>query len=301
MNPTLSPYAAALAFTLGSLLLPLPSLALEVAPVAIREAPTALREAVDSPQRSADFRKRDQYRHPLETLEFFGVEPNMTVVELWPGGGWYTEILAPYLRTRGSYIAAIFPLVDESPAYQLKLNETLLTKLRANPGLYDRAAFTALGPPDRWQIAPDNSADRVLTFRNVHNWMDGGYAEQVFAAAYKALKPGGILGVVEHRAKSGTSLEQMKESGYVTEAEVSRLAEQAGFVFLSSSEINANPKDTKDYPKGVWTLPPRLAMGEQDREKYLAIGESDRMTLRFVKPGGKAPAISPVPAPKRKR
>lgn len=288
MNPTLTPFFAALAMTLGSMLLPLPSLALE-APVAIKEAPKALREAVESPLRSAEFRKRDVYRHPLETLEFFGVEPTMNVVELWPGGGWYTEILAPYLRARGNYIAAIFPRADETPGYQLKLNEALLAKLRASPALYDRAQLTQLGPKDFWQIAPEGSADRVLTFRNVHNWLDGGYAEQVFAAAYKALKPGGILGVVEHRAKPGTTLEQMKDSGYVTEAEVGRLAEQAGFVFLSSSEINANPKDSKDYPKGVWTLPPRLAMGEQDREKYLAIGESDRMTLRFVKPAKRTP------------
>ncbi|MDP3856820.1 MAG: methyltransferase [Stagnimonas sp.] len=283
MNPTLSPYLAALTLTLGSLLLPLPGLALE-APVAIKEAPKALREAVESPQRDAKFRERDRYRHPLETLEFFGVEPNMSVVEIWPGAGWYTEILAPYLRARGNYIAAIFPLADSTPGYQLKLNDSLLGKLRADPARYDRAQLTALGPSEHWQLAPDNSADRVLTFRNVHNWLEGGYADRVFAAAYRALKPGGVLGVVEHRARPGTSLEQMKDSGYVTEAEVARLAEAAGFLFLSASEINANPRDTKDHPKGVWTLPPRLALGEQDRDKYLAIGESDRMTLRFVKP-----------------
>lgn len=297
--PLLLPVVA-LSLILGSLLVPLPALALE-APVAIREAPEALREAVEAPHRTPAFRERDRYRHPLETLEFFGVEPAMTVVELWPGAGWYTEILAPYLRARGSYIAAVFPLADQTPAYQQRLNQTLLDKLRADPARYDRAQLTALGPPDRWQIAPDGSADRVLTFRNVHNWMEGGYAEQVFAAAYRALKPGGVLGVVEHRAAPGTPLEQMKTSGYVTEAEVHRLAEAAGFLFLSASEVNANPKDTKDYPKGVWTLPPRLALGEQDRDKYLAIGESDRMTLRFVKPGGKAPTISPPPAPRRKR
>lgn len=297
--PLLLPVVA-LSLILGSLLVPLPALALE-APVAVREAPEALREAVEAPHRTPAFRERDRYRHPLETLEFFGVEPAMTVVELWPGAGWYTEILAPYLRARGSYIAAVFPLADQTPAYQQRLNQTLLDKLRADPARYDRAQLTALGPPDRWQIAPDGSADRVLTFRNVHNWMEGGYAEQVFAAAYRALKPGGVLGVVEHRAAPGTPLEQMKTSGYVTEAEVHRLAEAAGFLFLSASEVNANPKDTKDYPKGVWTLPPRLALGEQDRDKYLAIGESDRMTLRFVKPGGKAPTISPPPAPRRKR
>lgn len=275
--------AVALALVLGSLVLPVPGLALEK-PVAIKEAPKALREAVAAEHRSPEFRERDRYRHPLETLEFFGVEPNMSVVELWPGAGWYTEILAPYLRQRGNYIAAAFVLDENSPRYQLRLNEVLRNKLRAHPALYDRAQLTTLGPPDHWQIAPEGSADRVLSFRNVHNWLAGDYAPQVFAAAYRALKPGGLFCIVEHRAWPGSSLEQMKKSGYVTEEEVYRLAEEAGFLALSGSEINANPKDSKDYPEGVWTLPPTLALKDQDREKYLAIGESDRMTLRFVKP-----------------
>ena len=293
--------STALALILAALTLPLPSLASGGGtPVPIREASPALRAAVDAPHRNADFRARDRYRHPLETLEFFGIEPTMTVVELWPGAGWYTEILAPYLRARGQYIGALFPHIDSVPAYQRRLNDTLLDKVRANPELYDRAGFSRLGAPDSWKLAPDNSADRVLTFRNVHNWLEDGSAEQVFAAAFRALKPGGVLGVVEHRAAPGASLEQMKESGYVTETEVARLAEQAGFAFLAASEVNANPKDTKDYPKGVWTLPPRLALGDTEREKYLAIGESDRMTLRFVKPGGPAQVL-PLPPPRRKR
>ena len=246
--------------------------------------PTALADAIAAPSRTEAFRARDAHRHPQETLAFFGVQPNMTVVEIWPGAGWYTEILAPYLRDRGQYIAAGFALTDKSPAYQGRLATSFVEKLAAAPALYGKVGLTALGPPAAWSIAPEGSADRVLTFRNVHNWMDGGYAPEVFAAMFRALKPGGVLGVVEHRAAPGTSLEQMKQSGYVTEAEVKRLAAEAGFRFESASEVNANPKDTKDYAKGVWTLPPRLAEGEKDREKYLAIGESDRMTLRFVKP-----------------
>ena len=246
--------------------------------------PTALGDAIASPTRTEAFRARDDYRHPQETLAFFNVQPNMTVVEIWPGAGWYTEILAPYLKPQGQYIAAGFALNEASPNYQGRLTTAFIEKLRAQPALYDKVGITALGKPDHYTIAPAGSADRVLTFRNVHNWLDAGNAPQVFAAMFAALKPGGVLGVVEHRAAPGTSLEQMKDSGYVTEDEVKRLALQAGFRFESASEINANPKDTKDYAKGVWTLPPVLALKELDRAKYLAIGESDRMTLRFIKP-----------------
>ncbi len=246
--------------------------------------PTALADSIAATTRTEAFRARDVYRHPQETLAFFGVQPTMTVVEIWPGAGWYTEILAPYLRDRGQYIAAGFALTEKSPGYQGRLATTFVEKLRAAPALYGKAGLTALGPPSQWIIAPPGSADRVLTFRNVHNWLEGGFASEVFAAMFTALKPGGVLGVVEHRAAAGTSLEKMKDSGYVTEDEVKRLALAAGFRFQSASEVNANPRDTKDYAKGVWTLPPRLAEGETDKAKYLAIGESDRMTLRFVKP-----------------
>ena len=247
-------------------------------------ASMALADAIAAPTRTEAFRARDVYRHPQQTLAFFGVQPSMTVVEIWPGGGWYTEILAPYLRDEGQYIAAGFALNEQSPGYQGKSMTSFVEKLRATPALYGKASLSALGAPDRWTIAPAGSADRVLTFRNVHNWMDADITPQVFAAMFAALKPGGVLGVVEHRAAPGTSIEKMKDSGYVTEEEVKRLALQAGFRFESASEVNANPKDTKDYAKGVWTLPPRLAEGETDKAKYLAIGESDRMTLRFVKP-----------------
>lgn len=246
--------------------------------------PTALGDAIASPTRTEAFRLRDDDRHPQETLAFFNVQPNMTVVEIWPGAGWYTEILAPYLKPQGQYIAAGFALNEASPNYQGRLANAFIEKLRAQPALYDKVGLTVLGKPDRYVIAPAGSADRVLTFRNVHNWLDADNAPQVFAAMFAALKRGGVLGVVEHRAAPGTSLEQMKDSGYVTEDEVKRLALEAGFRFESASEVNANSRDTKDHPKGVWTLPPVLALKDKDREKYLAIGESDRMTLRFVKP-----------------
>jgi predicted methyltransferase len=246
--------------------------------------PSPLQKAVMAPTRTEAFRARDIYRHPEQTLSFFGITPEMTVVEIWPGAGWYTEILAPYLNAKGQYIAAGYALTEKSPKYQVRLTNQLLEKLKAQPEIYGNTAISTLTAPDHFTLAAPGTADRVLTFRNVHNWLDGGYAPEVFAAAFTALKSGGELGVVEHRAKPGTSLEQMKESGYVTVEEVRQLAEGAGFKLVAASEINANPKDSKDYPEGVWTLPPTLTMQDKDREKYLAIGESDRMTLRFVKP-----------------
>lgn len=237
--------------------------------------------------RSAQNIARNKYRHPVETLQFFGVEPGMTVVEIWPGGGWYTEILAPYLHDSGTYYAAGFSLNSVTvPDYMVRIQTDFLAKLRARPGIYGNVKLTAMGPPDDWWVAPPNSADRVLTFRNVHNWLNNGYADVVFDAFYRALKPGGILGVVEHRADPATTGENTAETGYVTERHVKRLAAAAGFEFVEASEINANPADTKDYPEGVWTLPPTLRLGEKNREKYLAIGESDRMTLKFRKPDG---------------
>jgi predicted methyltransferase len=235
----------------------------------------ALEAAIDNPARPATERARDRYRHPLQTLEFFGLKPDMTVVEIWPGGGWYTNILAPYLKDHGKLYAAVPP----GPRA-----EDYRRKIAANPGLYGNVTITELGPPDHYEIAPPHSADVVLTFRNVHNWMRGGFAEDVFKAAYKALKPGGILGVAEHRGNPRLPQDPKASTGYVREDYVIGLAEKAGFHLLAKSEINANPKDTKDYPKGVWTLPPTLRLGNTDRDKYLAIGESDRMTLKFVKP-----------------
>lgn len=247
------------------------------------QADSALDSALAGEHRSEANRARDAYRHPVETLGFFGIAPDMTVVELWPGRGWYTEVLAPYLRDKGKLYAAHFPAQSKVEYYQKGL-AAFKAMLAANPALYDRVVLTELGPPDSVAVAPAASADAVLTFRNMHNWMGQGNDVKVMQAAFAALKPGGVLGVVEHRAAANATAEQVKDSGYMTEEMVIKAAEAAGFVLEAKSEINANPRDTRDHPKGVWTLPPSLALGDTDREKYLAIGESDRMTLRFRKP-----------------
>jgi predicted methyltransferase len=245
---------------------------------------------MDGPHRARGHADRNRYRHPKETLTFFGLTPSMTVVEIWPSGGWYTEILAPLLRNKGQYYAAGFAITARRPPeWRKSMQRELQAKLRTRPDLYDRVIVTELSIPERKEVAPPGTADMVLTFRNVHNWMKGGYAPAMFNAMFEALKPGGVLGVVEHRAKSGASRDQMIQSGYVTESHVRDLAESSGFRFAASSEMNANPKDTKDHPLGVWTLPPSLRLGARDRAKYLAIGESDRMTLRFIKPEEQRP------------
>ncbi|MDQ3139764.1 MAG: methyltransferase [Pseudomonadota bacterium] len=220
---------------------------------------------------------RDAYRHPGETLSFFGVRPSDTVVEVWPGGGWYTEILAPYLAPQGRYYAV---------ASERGLNgaRTLMT---ANPGLYgavNLAAFPA-GPSDT--RVPDASADVVLTFRNVHNWMmgDSPFADSAFAQMFAMLKPGGTLGVVDHRLPESADSARERSSGYLKVSTVRHLAEQAGFEFVGASEINANPRDTTDHANGVWSLPPTYRGKDVDRARYEAIGESDRITLKFRKPG----------------
>lgn len=246
-------------------------------------ADPALDAALAGTQRSAENRARDVYRHPAETLAFFGIKPDMSVVELSPGGGWYTEILAPWLRDKGRLYAAHFPL-DTSSEYGKKSVGAFTQKLAAAPAVYDRVLLTPFQPPEQLAIAPPASADAVLTFRNVHNWLKGESEVAVFKAAYAALKPGGVFGVVEHRAKPGTTREASLNSGYTDEQLVIDGATKAGFVLEEKSDINANPKDTKDYASGVWTLPPSYADGDKDKAKYQAIGESDRMTLRFRKP-----------------
>lgn len=238
---------------------------------------------LDGQQRSAASKARDKYRHPARTLEWFGVKPDMTVVEIFPGGaGWYTEILAPYLMKEGTFYAAgTNPLSASSSSRNAA--KLFKAKMASNP-VYRNVRVTVLEPPDHTEIAPPNSADRVLTFRNVHNWMKAGTAEQIFDAMYRALKPGGILGLVEHRGDPSKPQDPKAQSGYVREDFVIKLAEKSGFLYMGSTQINSNARDTKDYPKGVWTLPPTLAMKDVDRDKYLAIGESDRMTLKFMKP-----------------
>ena len=244
-----------------------------------------LAAAIASPSRTAKFTARDQYRHPLETLRFFGLRPDQTVVEIWPGRGWYMEILAPYLAEKGKYYGAIEAPDVPGASKEAKENAAALRKRIADdPAHLGKVVITSLHPPQLTEICPPATADVVLTFRNVHNWLETGDQQAQFNAFFKALKPGGVLGVVEHRAKPGTSLEEMRKSGYMDEDYIKKLAAAAGFRFDAASPVNNNPKDTKDYPEGVWTLPPTLTLGEKDREKYLAIGESDRMTLRFVKP-----------------
>jgi predicted methyltransferase len=243
----------------------------------------ALQTAIDGDNRSANNKARDAFRHPYETLTFFDVKPDHKVVEIWPGGGWYTEILAPYLSADGQFIAAHFPADTKSDYFKKSLAK-YQEKMASDPASYSKVVITSLLPPNHDKITESDSADRVLTFRNVHNWMGSGIEGLMFETFFDALKPGGKLGVIEHRAPVGSSKQFMKDSGYVTEAYVIELAENAGFELLASGDMNNNPNDTKDYKDGVWTLPPTLRLKDKDREKYLAIGESDRMTLLFVKP-----------------
>ncbi|MEQ1531272.1 MAG: methyltransferase, partial [Methylococcales bacterium] len=243
-----------------------------------------LTQVITGKHRSSEHKHRDQYRHPQQTLDFFDVKSNMTVVEIWPGAdGWFTEILAPYLRNNGKLYTAHFSELIEEPELKKEFS-SFVSKIHKHPDLYDKLELTVLQPPKQLQIAPEGSADRVLTFLNIHNWMKNNQAAEVFNAMFKALKPGGVLGVVEHRNSHLKPQDPKAASGYVSEDYVIALARNAGFEFLDKSEVNANGKDTKDYPEGVWTLPPSLLLKEKNKKKYLAIGESDRMTLKFIKP-----------------
>jgi predicted methyltransferase len=246
---------------------------------------SALRAAVAAPSRTPANVERDVYRHPYETLSFFGITPKMTVVELAPGGGWYTEILAPYLRDHGKLIAAGNELASPEAA-ERRAAERFLARMNAKPEVYNKVALGVFAPPRKIDLAPPGSVDMVLTFRNIHNWMEDGPegVKTVFKAAYTALKPGGVFGVEEHRLPAGKAQDATASSGYMSEAYVIGQAEAAGFKLAAKSEINANPKDTADHKGGVWALPPTYTNKDQDRAKYQAIGESNRMTLKFVKP-----------------
>jgi predicted methyltransferase len=251
-----------------------------IAGTTIAQSPTispALKAAVANPARAPENVARDKYRHPAETLAFFGVKPTDTVVEFSPGGGWYTEILLPYTKGKGRYVA----LVGQSGVERTK---TALDTKFASHGPITVAGMDATAGTS---TVPAGSADVLLTFRNVHNLIMGpnpAVGPNAFKAFYAALKPGGTLGIVDHRLPETADTAREKTSGYLKTSTVRKLAEDAGFVFEGASEVNANPKDTTDHPEGVWTLPPSLRLKDVDREKYLAIGESDRMTLKFRKP-----------------
>ena len=241
----------------------------------------AISQALKGSWRNPANAARDQYRHPRETLEFFGLTPGMTVVELWPGGGWYTEILAPVLKDHGKLIEASLPASDPGEGDMVK---GYLAKLAANPAVYGKAKVIEFDPPSKMDLGPDGSADMVVTFRNAHNWEAQHQLLAVFQASFKVLKRGGVLGLTDHRAAPGKTVAETFHSGYMPTDYIIKVAEQAGFKLADQSEINANPKDDRDHPKGVWTLPPTYALGDTDKAKYEAIGESDRMTLKFVKP-----------------
>jgi predicted methyltransferase len=242
----------------------------------------ALDNILAGSQRSSEDSARDRYRHPKETLLFFGIRPEMRVLEIWPEPGWYTEIIAPLVREHGRYYAAVIAADPQSKYVTERLSD-YQQKLASHPDVYGGVEVVTF-PSDGGDVVPPGSLDMVVTFRNIHNWMARDCAQQAFATAYKALKPGGVLGVVEHRGNPSVAQDPKAKSGYVNEDYAIRLIEGQGFRLVGESQINANPKDTKDYEQGVWTLPPTYRLGDKDREKYAAIGESDRFTLKFIKP-----------------
>lgn len=243
--------------------------------------PTSLKEAVSSDLRTSHNVKRDKYRYPRETLEFFGLRPDMTVIEISPGAGWYTEILAPLLTKKGQYIMAAPPVTESSPAYAKANQEKVNKILERHPEVKAKARIVDFSPLTKKDMVRPGTADMIVTFRNVHNWVGNKSAQAAFHSFYRALKPGGVLGVVEHRRPDNAKIDP--KSGYMSEKQVIALAQKAGFKLVARTQINANPRDKGHHPKGVWTLPPSLRLGDQDRAKYEAIGESDRMTLKFVK------------------
>lgn len=279
-------FTAALALTACEREAPAPEPAVPAPPVAMEapeqpEAAGLLDAALAGAHRSEANRARDAWRNPRETLLFFGLEPGMTVVEIYPGAGWYTEILAPVLRERGRLIAAHFD--PEGSEFRTRMVNAYREKLDADPDVYDRVEVITIGGGEAMRFGEPGSADRVLTFRNMHSFTRTGDIKHFFDAAYGVLKPGGVLGVVAHRAADGADPMETVDGGYLPESFVIEHAAAAGFRLAERSDINANPSDTRDHPEGVWTLPPTLRLGDEDRDLYLALGESDRMTLKFVK------------------
>lgn len=282
-----APAAAAMACLLASLLTAgLVSGCASHPAAATRDAKAtaaALEQITAGPHRSSENRARDADRHPQETLLFFGIRPDMHVVEVWPGNGWYTEILAPLLRDRGQLYAAHMDATASD--YAKNLTAGYREKLAARPDLYGKVVVTTLAATSaKSPIAPADSIDLVVTFHNLHNWMMFGWDRAAFEAMYKALKPGGMLGIVGHRGNPKIPQDPKASSGYVNEDHAIELIRSVGFELAGRSPINANPRDTKDYEKGVWALPPDFANGTAGRERYQSIGASDRFTLKFVKP-----------------
>ena len=241
-----------------------------------------LDQALRAPTRTAPMTARDGARHPEAELAFFGITPRSSVVEIWPGGGYWTQILAPYLHDGGTYTLAMGPPDGDGTERHFALTPKFRAMLAAQPEAYDRIRFTQFGAHHP-ELAPTDSADLVLTFRNLHDWMEEGDAPQMLAAIRAALKPGGVLGIEDHRANTRAPQDPKADNGYVRQDYAIALIERAGFRFAGSSEIDANPRDTADYPKGVWTLPPSFVNGATDHAKYAAIGEADNFVLKFVK------------------
>lgn len=234
--------------------------------------------------RSTENQSRNRYRHPVGTLATLGLQDDMTVLEIWPGGGWYTEVLAPVLRDNGQLIVASYdPAIPDQPDYRYRLHQQLQDKFAANPAVYDQVEMINYSDPSTQELGDNNAVDLILTFRNMHGWIGSGEIDAILADFHAAIKPDGHLGIVQHRAAADASLEESVGNGYVPEKAVIAMVEAAGFKLVAQSEVNANSSDTRDHPEGVWTLPPSLRLGEEDQAKYMAIGESDRMTLLFQK------------------
>ena len=245
----------------------------------LAESSRTLDDVIAGDHRSSKNKARDQYRHPKETLEFFGLKADMTVVEIWPGGGgWYQEILAPYLQGKGTYYSAGSDL-SSTREYTQKNNKKVADRLASDAALYGKSIITELAPPEKLTIAPAGTADMVVSFRNFHNWQMGGFERDVLKAIFVALKPGGIFGITDHRSDDPSD-----KDGYVKPSYLLAAAKEAGFILVAKSEINANAKDSHHHERGVWTLPPRLAGDEANHDKMKAIGESDRLTFKFMKP-----------------